>query len=432
MKNIILIVATLFAVVFAQAQDCTLPVCDIPAKVEQLKAGTQNERFVYIKDLRTQYRGETNPINLKNINAFSIEAKQAFLSINEEAWVIREVQGLQNAAVVGLIKYDKVETTYDANGKNNLMRYFDYVTDEGSAFDVLTYWSEKVQKLENIDEVKAIINFAEYAKAWAVSTNQEPYIAREADKIIVVGGKNISRLFPAHEGTYKVKITCVPTPKDCGSLVKTLTYMSIFDSLGERGLVVNIADSVIDAPIYTYTSALLTKAGTHIRGVSSAATPNTRVSELNLDIDFKTGNITGVLQDFGYTGEMHIEATPIRRVTKYYADEGPTRAMTVSETLGRYEGTFSTIQNCTLVVNRYSTGEIIALLQLGDAGTLQFHTGVFNETHGVLSFVGTTPNMGDRKLILAFRKDKKGKEMLTGFMMTTNPRSPEALFYRAN
>lgn len=432
MKKIILIAATLFTVAFAQAEDCTLPVCDIPAKVEQLKTGTQNDRFQYIKDLRAQYRGETNVANLKNINAFSIEAKKAFVAINEEDWVIREVQGLQSAAIVGLIKYDKIETTYDAQGKNNLMRYFDFITDEGTAFDVLTYWTGNVEKLVNVDEVKAVIAFAEYAKAWAVKTHQEPYIAREADKIIMVGGKNISVLFPSHEGTYQVKVTCVPTPKDCGPLVKTLTYMSIFDSLGAHGLVINLADQSIDYPIYMYNSVLLTSAGTHLRGTATDSTPNTRISEINLDVDSKTGKITGTLQDVSYIGEMHIEATPIRRLIKYYSDEGPSRLMDVSEVIGRYKGTLGSIENCELVVSRYSTGEIVATLDIGVGGALPFRNGAFNAKSGVLSLTGSVPNMGDRKLVLAFRKDKKGKEVLTGFMMTANPRNPEALFYRSN
>jgi hypothetical protein len=432
MRNFILFTATLLTITFAQANDCALPVCDIPATIEQLKVSKQNDRYVFVKDLRAQYRGEANPDKLKNLKTFADEAKALFVSLNEEDWVIREAQGLKSAAVIGLIKYDKVETTYDSNGKNNLMRYFDGINDETTSYEVLSHWSANVTNLEDVDQVKAVVKLAEYAKSWAISTNQEAYIAREADKIIVYGGQSISRLFPSHEGTYKVKITCKPTPKDCGALTKTLTYMSIFDSLSTRGLVINLSDVIIDMPIYTYSSVFLTNAGTHLRGISTEATPNTRVSEINLDIDPKTGKVTGVLQDFGYIGEMYIEATPVLRVSKFFVDEGPTRVLDTSQAMGRYKGNLGTIEDCSLVVNRYSSGEIVALLDIGVGTPLSFRNGSFNAKHGVLSLTGTTPNMGDRKLILAFRRDKKGKEVLTGFMMTANPRSPSVQLYKVS
>lgn len=430
MKNFILAAATLITMSFAQANDCTLPVCDIPATLEHLKGLNQDGRFNYMKDFRTKFRGEQNPENLRNLNMFAEDTKELFTSLNDEDWVIREAQYLKNVAITGLIKYDKVEIQYDQSGKNNLMKYFDQINDEGSAYDVLSHWAVNVDKLQDVNTVLGVTNFAEYAKKWAIKTNQEPYVAREADKIIVTGGANISRLFPAHEGTYQVKATCKPTPKDCGHMAETLAYMSIFDTLGNRGLVINLTDNEVHVPIFAYTTSLLTKAGTHLRGISTDATPSTRVSEINLDLDFKTGKITGVLQDIAYMGEIHIEATPIRRVTQFYSDGGPWRTIELPEVLGRYTGTMAGISNSELIVNRYSTGEIVALLNLGGTSTLQFRAGAFNVANGVLVLTGITQNMGDRKLVLAYRRDSKNREYLTGFMMNANPKTPEAEFYK--
>lgn len=430
MKNFILAAVTLLTVSFAQADDCTLPVCDIPASLEHLKGMNQDGRFNYMKEFRTKYRGEQKPENLRNLNMFAEDTRDLFTSLNDEDWVIRETQYLKNVAITGLIKYDKIEIQYDQSGKNNLMKYFDQINDEGSAYDVLSHWAVNVDKLNEVNQVLGVTNFAEYAKKWAIRTNQEPYVAREADKIIVTGGTNISRLFPAHEGTYSVKATCKPTPKDCGNMAETLAYMSIFDTLGNRGLVINLTDDEVHVPIFAYTTSLLTKAGTHLRGISTDATPNTRVSELNLDLDFKTGKITGVLQDMMYAGEIHIEATPIRRVTQYYTDGGPWRTIEVAEVLGRYKGTMAGIPNCELIVNRYSSGEIVAILDLNGNQTLQFRAGAFNTTNGVLVLTGVSQNMGDRKLVLAYRRDSKEREFLTGFMMNANPKTPEAEFYK--
>ncbi|MES2802057.1 MAG: hypothetical protein V4654_06160 [Bdellovibrionota bacterium] len=421
MKQLLVTALMLVNFSWAMAQDCRLPVCNMTSKIEEMKVMNQDGRFQVIKEMRTKYRAETDAGVLNNLLEFSGVARALMVEMGDEAWVVREPDYLKNSAIVGLVKFDKINDAL-------MIKRFSQVTDEGSAFDILAHWSTNVDKLDNVEDVLAVTAFAEYAKKWAIDTKQEAYVAREAEKVMILGAQHISRLNPSHEGSYEVKVTCKPTPKDCGMIPKAITHMSIFDTLGAKGLAVNLAGSQMSAPFYIYTSALLTNNGTHIRGISTDATPTTRISEIDLDVDMKTGKITGRLIDAQFIGEMIIEGTPVRRMSEFYTDQGPSRVVDVTEILGHYKGQLAGIENSELVVSRYASGELVAILDIGSGQNLAFRAGNYNSKKGVLSFSGQGGTMGDRKLVLALRRNNKGREVLTGFMMTATPKTPAAEF----
>ena len=403
-------------------QDCGLPICNQTAKIEEMKAMNQDGRFNLLKGLNVEYRAERNAAILSNLLDFSSAARAVTVEMKDEAWVTREADSLSNIAVVGLVKFDKIN-------KDLMIKRFSKVQGEGAAFDILGHWASEVDKLDDIQEVLQVTGFAEYAKQWSIDTKQEAYVTREAEKILVVGGKQVSRLNPSHEGAYKIKITCITFPKECSQLAKSIQYMSVFDTLTAKGLSVNLADSQLSAPLYIFSTALLTNNGTHIRGISTDATPMTRASEIDLDIDMLTGKVTGLLID-AQLGEMKIEGVPVRRMSEFYLDKGPSRIVEVAEILGRYEGTLAGSE-ATLTVSRYSSGELVAIINFAGS-ILNFRAGAYNTKRGVLQFAGQAGNMGDRKLVLALRKNGKGREMLTGFMLTATPKTPAAEFVKVS
>lgn len=423
MKQLLLGLLVLANVSWAMAQDCRVPVCNINAKIEEMAAMTQDGRFAIVNEMKAKYKTETNPEVLVNLVEFAERAIALMTEKGDEAYVLREPEYMKNAAIQSLVKYDKIN-------KDLMIERFSKVTGETAAFDILTYWAVEVEKLDDIKEVLQVTGFAEYAKQWAIDTKQEAYVVREADRILIVGGKRVSTLNPFHEGAYKVKIKCLPTPKDCGDMPKIITHMSVFDSLTTQGLIVNLADSQMSAPLYIYTSSLLTNNGSHIRGISTDATPTTRISEIDLDVDMMTGKITGRLIDPAFIGEMIIEGTPVRRMSEFYTDKGPSRITDVKNILGAYKGTLAGIDGSTLVISQYSSGELMAVMNIGTGTNLNFRSGSYNSKSGVLSFVGNGGAMGMRKLVLALRKDSKGREQLTGFMLTATPKTPEAVFYK--
>lgn len=424
MKQLLLSVLVFANVSWAAAQDCKLPVCNMQSKIEEMATMNQDGRFSVVNEMKVKYKTETNPEVLTNLVEFSIQALALMVEKGDEAYVLREPEYMKNTAIQSLVKYDKIN-------KDLMIKRFSQVTGEAAAFEILTHWAVEVEKLDDIAEVLQVTGFAEFAKQWAIDTKQEAYVVREADRILIVGGKRVSQLNPFHEGAYQVRLTCMSDLKDaCGVIPKSITHMSIFDSLTTQGLMVNLADAQLSAPMFIYTTSLLTNNGKHIRGISTDATPTTRVSEIDLDVDMLTGKVTGILIDAQY-GEMKIEGIPVRRMSEFYTDKGPSRVVQVVEILGRYKGTLAGTES-ELVVSRYSSGELNAVINFGGSSTLNFRAGAYNTKRGVLQFAANGGAMGYRKLVLALRTDKKGREVLSGFMLTATPKTPAAEFTKVS
>jgi len=419
---------TLTASVSAWAQSCDVPVCDIPASLAQLEKQNQSDKSQMLKNLRTQYRAETSEKILLNLKDFAKQSKSLFESAKEEDWVIREAQYLINQASVGLVKYS-------APDRKTMIAHFSDISDEGSAYDALNYWAMNVDKLESYQEVLEVVAFAEFAKLWSVDTKQEAYVEREADKIIQSGGVHLSRLNPIHEGSYEISsTTCKPKASECGSMPEYINHLTIMETLGARGLMVSFFDRENILSIYSYTTAVLTKGGTHIHGEATEAMPWNRVSEVDLDVDPVTGNVKGTLKDVAYKGTLHFTAKPVRRISKYYTDQAPARVLSLNEVLGRYVGVFGTSSsNAEIVISQYQNKDIVGTLDFKDGGqVLPFKAGSWNSKHGVLTLASAgSSGMGDRKMVLALRKDKQGKEVMVGFMFnTTNSKLPAITIYK--
>lgn len=416
-KFIVLSIVYLFTL-SVRAQ-CQLPVCDIPLALKQLENLNQSDRAQSVKNLRVSSRGTTDAKVYENLKEFSLEAKKLLVQLKEEDWVIREANYLLNFSLVGLIKYSEpIEKVLKEN--------FDLMSEEGSVFDVLNYWATNVESLVIVKEVLAVVSFAEYVKAWALRTKQEAYLIREADTIISLGGKHVSRLNPFHEGTFSITTSCSPRPQDCLAGYGIIAHLSIMDLLGAKGLVVSFSDFKTNMTSYLYTTAELTKNGTRIRGISTEATPFTRVSEVMIDLDPVTGFIKGTLKDVEYPGILHFEGKPKRRISEYYNDsEGASRMISSNEVLGRYKGKFAG-NNAELVVSKYSSGEIVGSITYSEhVKSIQFRAGAYHSQRGVLVLTGASSGeQSDRKLVLALRKDSQGVEYFKGFMYTSNPQTP--------
>lgn len=401
------------------SEACQVPICQVDQKFKDFKGWPQHQRIQYLKDLRAEYRTSDRPEVFKNILEFSNLVKPWFVAERFEDWVLREIDYLGNLARLGLIKYYPTHST-------ELNQWFDELSDISSKFEALNFWSVRVNQERSYQRVLGLVSLGEHARRWAIEAKQEDYLIREASQLISNAAQHMSRLRPAHEGVYAIKMNCDPRPEDCRGEGLELTHLSILDGLNFRGLVVSFSDIYTNRPSYLYTTAELTQNGTVVKSRSTEATPFTRVSEVYIEIDPVSGLIKGWIDDVELKLRITFTGEPLRRLIQFYDD--PFQANWATEILGHYQG-FIGETAAELVVARYTTGEIVGVITTKHY-RFAFRGGSYTVERGVLllTSAGSGLDSGDRKVVLAQRPDAQGEMELTGFLFMNGPQSPSLKF----
>ena len=78
---------------------CGLPVCDIKAKVEELKKSTQNTRYQTFLNFTQQYKKSKDVAAFDNLVEFSLAAKPMLIEVGDEEFVIRRGNTLLDQSV---------------------------------------------------------------------------------------------------------------------------------------------------------------------------------------------------------------------------------------------------------------------------------------------------------------------------------------------
>ncbi len=410
-----------FSVAFAD--DCTLPVCDIPAKIEELRAMTQNSRSEYLKELLKSQKGVKDPVILANLDAFATQALALFHEINEEDWMVREVNDISNFANSSLLLYNALEMDLAT-----LIAKFDAFTDPSFNFKVMNYWVTAIEQVEDTVQVKKMMTFAEHELQWSNDTKQEDYFAREAKKGIDAAGVLLSRLLPVHEGAYKIKVTCSPSPSSCNSEDMGIDQINVLETLGSRGLVISVLNSNSGIQRFHYINSFLTNGGTQIHAQMTEADPWARLTEIDLTIT-DDGGLKGSIRDLSSGGTLVIVGKPVSKPVKFFTDAGAPRPLTVDDVVGNYHGTLGKIKG-TLLVKQFAAGQLVGSFVAGDIRR-DFQYGNFKAKQGVVVLGNSgSGTQNDVKLTVALRKDSHGREYLTGFLLTDNGTVPVATFYK--
>lgn len=402
-----------------KAETCQVPICQVDQKFKDFKSWPQHQRLQYLKDLRAEYRTADKPEIFKNILDFANLVKPWIIAERFEDWVIREIDYLGNLARLGLIKYYPTHST-------ELNQWFDELSDISSKFEALNFWSARVNQERSYQRVLGLVSLGEHARRWAIEAKQEDYLVREGAQLISNASQHMSRLRPAHEGVYAIKMNCDPRPEDCRGEGLELTHLSVLDGLNFRGLVVSFSDIYTNRPSYLYTSAELTQNGTVVKSRSTEATPFTRVSEVFIEIDPATGLIKGWIDDVELKLRITFTGEPLRRLIQFYDD--PYKSEWSTEILGRYQGLIGETA-AELVVARYTTGEIVGVITTKHY-RFAFRGGSYTVERGVLllTSAGSGLDSGDRKVVLAQRPNAEGEMELTGFLFMNAPQSPSLKF----
>ncbi len=122
---------------YAQMDVCSLPVCDIPSRVQEFRDAPQGLRWQWILAYTDQASNSSDARVLKNLSAIAAAIRPALVQANEEDWVIRGVDNIASTALQKL-------ATAEGTSIDELMGYFKDLTSDGVRLLVLQYWRGKI------------------------------------------------------------------------------------------------------------------------------------------------------------------------------------------------------------------------------------------------------------------------------------------------
>lgn len=396
----------------AEAMSCGLPICDIPTRVEELRSASQSERAQAMRLPREASRFEENLAVLANLADYADAAHALFAELREEDWVLREAHYLADQSRTRLLKLRLPVLS-------ELVHDFDRLKDVGRRFEVLNHWSQRTEDVESIEVARALGAFGEHAFQWATSTRQEDYFAREARGLAEKAGARLTRLWPIHEGVYRIRVKCPAAPATCDSRIKRIDQLVIFDSLGPQGVLVAFAHRQGALTNYLYFGGILRQGGAEL--LTGEAARWAHPSQARISVDPATGAVKGVIRDISSLELLTFEGEPELRAVRFF--EGPllSEPLRESEISGAFPGTLGSIKG-TLHVAKFEEGEWQGTFIAASGGLRRnFRRGSLDPARGLLHLV--SPESGttnvQAKLTVRFVRTASGRLEGAGTFLLT-------------
>jgi lipopolysaccharide/colanic/teichoic acid biosynthesis glycosyltransferase len=402
------------------APDCGLPVCNMEDFIEELRGLREGQRADRIKAFVATWKESENPLIYRNILDATTRAKAFFEEVKEQEWVIRETVLVQDFARSGLLRFDR--PNFD-----QLKAIFDQIVSERPRYDVMSFWTKNARRLQRLDELKALLEFADHAYEWATRTKQEDWMIREPINLRNAATLALALVEPAHEGVYRIRTQCVPSPGSCNQVLLKMDQLVVMESTTYRGLIVSFSIQADHLAAPYFQRANLLELGTKIEATSvewSAA------GVVNISINPETGQLTGNYQDNASAGLIKFTGTPIRRAVTFFRDKGPSRQLSLDDVVGRYKARIGDFAGEFMVRRALKTGaqnepELVGTFVSSKrngqefAWRRDFHVGNFQALAGVMTFYSTgTGRTTDSKIVIGVRDNGRGAPRWTGFMMT--------------
>ena len=107
--RLVAIGATFASGAIARADECTLPVCDVPAYIEEMRDTPHRLRDVRVKELIKLSREATDTLVLENLMVVGKKTQILFEEVFEEDELVRDTVELFRIAIEKLIQNPKIE-----------------------------------------------------------------------------------------------------------------------------------------------------------------------------------------------------------------------------------------------------------------------------------------------------------------------------------
>jgi hypothetical protein len=385
--------------------ECGVPVCDISATVEALTSLNEDRRYNYVNKMLRTYGDSSELEVLKNLLVASKETKAISVAQEDADWVIRESNSLTNAMIMGLAKYSEIDAT-------ELSMYFTQITSAQKRYEIIEFWSKKVDSIESIEDLGSLVTFSQSAKAHSILLGDEAWIPRAAGGLVSKITIKLTALDPAHEGIYSVDSMITGVTQG----ILPFDKIAVLDSSAEESLVVIFYNSQYRRASFTFSDVAL--AGNILSGklISSSQTSK----EFSFELDRDTGAISGTLSTTDST--ISFSGTQSFSTRSVFAGQTPI-ILTENDAIGTFKGTVGSMK-VSLTVKSFLPGVYSATLRNESGSVKKDYKGKFYPQNGVLSLTHNST----MKLIVSLR-EIDGEMVWSGYSYSVKrPTAVEATF----
>lgn len=403
------------------ADECKLPVCDIPTKIAEMREKGQAYRFDVVSHLRKSARATKDFAELQNIVEFATKALALSKELSDESWMIGECQGLLDQGLLGILKFGEPKA-------NEMLPRYELQQGEAAHFEILVFWRNLVPTLEDLEVLRNLIRFGVGASDISKGRAEPEYIVREALSLARDATARVGILDPSHEGMYNA-VFRVPG-------VGPVEYrMAVLESTTPSGIIVGFINKGTGKLDYLFTNASFNFDLTQLRADSLY---DGYTARFVLAFNSVNGTFEGWLRDTRYPEDIPVRAGLIRSPVEYFRNGKPPRPAGPQDIEGQYEGVIGNIKGI-INIKRFGQKVFAATFfgetsREGNGVVLKFQTGTYNVKAGVLTLIDIQNDSLSQKLTLAFREDHSDglHVKLVGFNFGMNNFDPQASAFSYN
>jgi hypothetical protein len=303
-------------------QNCSLPVCDVESKLNELRTMSQGSRYEYLKNLRTNYTRSEVAAELENLVVFGQKAAALLTDIKEEDWLVREAAALADNSIFNLCRWVYKDGT-------RLTWAFKQISGQAQRFAVISLWKNNAATLSNATQIEGLLNFANVAEKISLEKGDDDYIPEAARSLAGILSSTLMDLRPIFEGAYDIVLETEP---------RTMRRLIVVNTDGPTGISASIIDRDAGYILNTFPNLTLSEKGQVIVGASGFDSQFPSRVEARLSNDLKS--ISGFLTD-----PHTMQPVSFRGVRRAAVNNAITTGQcTLQQLVGSYSGSFNGIK----------------------------------------------------------------------------------------
>lgn len=413
------------------AQECQVPVCDIPATIQSLKTKSAEDRQTFYSELYQAQVNSRDAAVLRNLHDFGSSAYALSQEMNDPKIVFQWVANIRQLGQ-GLLTYadfrkEEFISTYNETAS---IPELSRDSQQRVRFSALYRWKIEVPLLLDIKTVYEVYDYITSAAALSKKLNDEDYIIREASTVLELLSARVSYLYPLYEGVFEIKANCVPVATDCEQkdthsdrlvVMNSLTDLDVYTALSiskQTTFLSSIGEAVdgnkSNETNFLFVKSLLEKNATLLYSKSDILTSGTRPSEIKIAF---AGNqdVVGSAVTSRNVGALNFSGSVIFSPLKYYVDEVPAESSLDHPITGEFLGQIGEYPVRLIIRQRVdktlmATAFFTLNKQTSEVKKIDFSMGSFTPHRQLINLTGAgSAFFTPYKMTVAYRKGSDQK-----------------------